>query len=108
MTDVNKMTDVNRMTDVNTMTDVNGMDQQFGQIINIKTMTYKNIIPAILRGNDQVIEGYYSVWIPDGYDGAGGFSARAMNEVYEFDGSDDVKKDVLKQWEDRQREPDWH
>jgi hypothetical protein len=101
------MTDVNRMTDVNKMTDVNRMDQQFGQIVNIKTMFYKRIIPAILRGNDRIIDGYYSVWIPDGYDGAGGFSARAMDEVYDFDGSDDIKKDVLKQWEDRQREPDW-
>jgi hypothetical protein len=74
------------------------MEQQFGQVVYIKTMLYKKIIPAILRGDDPVQVGRYSIWIPDGYDGAGGYSSRATDEVYMFDGSDDIKKDVMAQW----------
>ena len=74
------------------------MEHQFGQVVYIKTMLYKKIIPAILRGDDPVQVGRYSIWIPDGYDGAGGYSARDTDEVYLFDGSDDIKKDVMTQW----------
>ena len=74
------------------------MEQQFGQVVHIKTMFYKKIIPAILRGDDTILSGRYSIWIPDGYDGAGGYSSRDKNVVYIFDGSDDTKKDVMAQW----------
>ena len=74
------------------------MEQQFGQVVHIKTMFYKKIIPAILRGDDTILTGRYSIWIPDGYDGAGGYSSRVKNEVYIYDGSDDIRKDVMTQW----------
>jgi hypothetical protein len=74
------------------------MEQHFGQVVYIKTMLHEKIIPAILRCDDSVLPGRYSIWIPDGYDGAGGYSSRVKNEVYIFDGSDDIKKDVMTQW----------
>ena len=74
------------------------MEQHFGQVVHIKTMFYEKIIPAILRGDDTVLAGRYSIWIPDGYDGYGGYSSRAKNEVYIFDGNEYEKNDTINQW----------
>ena len=80
------------------------MEQHFGQIVFINNFLGNKIIPAILRGYDQVLEGRYDVWIPDGYEGAGGFSSRDKAAVYVFNGTDEVKNDVLNKWDIRQKE----
>jgi hypothetical protein len=83
---------------------INKMEQHFGQIVLIDNFWGNKIIPAILRGYDEVLKGRYDVWIPDGYEGAGGFSTRDKASVYVFNGTDEVKNDVLNQWDIRQKE----
>ena len=67
-------------------------------VINISNYRGNKIIPAIFIGNDTVLVGRYSVWIPNGYDnGAGGYSSRSPNDVFAFTGTVGVKADVLMQ-----------
>jgi hypothetical protein len=67
-------------------------------LINISNYWGNKIIPAIFLGNDTVLVGRYSVWIPNGYDnGAGGYSSRAPNDVSAFTGTAEEKADVLMQ-----------
>ena len=74
-------------------------------IINISNYWGNKIIPAVFLGNDKVLVGRYSVWIPDGYDnGAGGYSSRAPNDVSAFTGTVEVKADVLMQRQARIKE----
>ncbi len=69
-------------------------------IILISDFWGRKLIPAILHKVDGILEGRSDVWIPDGYDGSGGYSSRKKTEIKKFNLSDDIKNDVIKQWND--------
>jgi hypothetical protein len=74
------------------------------EIILITNFWGTKIIPAILRKNVVcMFPGWSDVWIPDGYDtGAGGYSTRNNTDIKKFEGTDDVKNDVMMQWNNEQ------
>ena len=65
------------------------------------------IIPAILTKVEGCLPNRSDVWLPCGYDGgSGGYSTRALNDIKEFTGSDEMRDDVMKQWEtEKQQRP---
>jgi len=69
-------------------------------IILITDFWGRKLIPAILHKVDGILEGRSDVWIPYGYDGDGGYSTRKKTEIKQFNLSDDIKNDVIKQWND--------
>lgn len=69
-------------------------------IILITDFWGRKLIPAILQKVDGILEGRSDVWIPYGYDGDGGYSTRKKTEIKQFNLSDDIKNDVIKQWND--------
>ena len=74
------------------------------EVITIPDFWGKIWIPAILRKSAACHSPERSeVWIPTGYEnGGGGYSTRNRTEIKKFEGSDDVKKDVMKQWAERE------
>lgn len=62
--------------------------------------------PAVFLGDDTVLSGRYSVWIPDGYDNnsGGGYSSRSKNEVFNFSFTSAVEEDVLQKRAARKQE----
>ena len=71
------------------------------RIILIDDFWNQKIIPAVLRNAECKSPGRSEVWIPEGYEnGGGGFSTRLTNTIKEFNGTDEVKKDVLTKWAD--------
>jgi hypothetical protein len=69
-------------------------------IVLITDFWGRKLIPAILQKVDGILEGRSDVWIPYGYDGDGGYSTRKKTEIKQFNLSDDIKNDVIKQWND--------
>jgi len=62
------------------------------------------IIPAILTKVEGTLPGRSDIWIPNGYENSGGgYSTRAPNDIKEFTGSDEMRQDVIKQWEAEKR-----
>ena len=70
-----------------------------GKIVLISDFWGKKIIPAILRDVTCTLPNRSDVWIPSGYEGAGGYSTRETSEIQEFNWTDEVKNDVMSQWE---------
>ena len=70
-------------------------------IILINDYWGRKLIPAVLRKENGILEGRSDVWIPDGYDGcsSGGYSTRLKNDIKKFNLSDEIKNDIIKQWE---------
>ena len=76
-----------------------------GKIIFTSNFWGTKIIPAILTKVEGCLPGRSDVWLPSGYDeGAGGYSTRAVDDIKEFTGSDEMRQDVLKQWQVRRLE----
>ena len=69
-------------------------------IVLISDFWGRKLIPAILQKVDGILSGRSDVWIPYGYDGDGGYSTRKKTEIKEFNLSDDIENDVIKQWKD--------
>ena len=68
------------------------------KIVFIDNFWGNKIIPAILRDAPCMLPQRSEVWIPDGYEGAGGYSTRLTTSIQEFTGTDEVRQDVMKQW----------
>ena len=72
-------------------------------IILIPDFWGRKLIPAVLQKVDGILKGRSDIWIPDGFDGdgrsCGGYSTRIKSEIKEFNLSDDIKNDIIKQWE---------
>jgi hypothetical protein len=63
------------------------------------------VIPAILTKVEGCLPYRSDVWIPSGYEeGAGGYSTRSKTDIKEFTGPDEMKQDVMKQWEAEQQQ----
>ena len=77
-----------------------------GKIIFTSNFWGTKIIPAILTKVEGCLPGRSDVWIPCGdWDkDAGGYSTRAADDIKEFTGSDEMRQDVIKQWQARQLE----
>ena len=69
------------------------------KIVFIDNFWGNKIIPAILRNSPCMLPQRSEVWIPDGYEGAGGYSTRLTASILEFTGTDEVMQDVMEQWE---------
>jgi len=81
----------------------NGLTDQIGKIVTIDNFWGTKFIPAILRNVTCNFEGYSEVWIPEGYeDGSGGYSMRKQASIQVFTGTDDVRNDVWRKWEQKQ------
>jgi len=80
------------------------MEPCIEKIIFVDNFWGNKIIPAILRGPSTILLGRSNVWIPEGYDGTGGYSTRKTIEIKEFTGTDEVRQDVMKKWEAEQKE----
>jgi len=68
------------------------------KIVFIDNFWGNKIIPAILRNAPCMFHDRSEVWIPDGYEGAGGYSTRLTTSIQEFTGTDEVRQDVMEQW----------
>lgn len=76
------------------------MNNAAEQIVFITNFWGTKIIPAILTKLESTsLPGRSDVWIPDGYDGSGGYSCRKPSDISEFTGSAEMKEDVIKQWD---------
>jgi hypothetical protein len=75
------------------------------EVISITNFWGTKRIPAILRKNTNcMFPGWSDVWIPDGYEnGGGGYSTRNCTEIKKFEGTDEVRNDVIKQWEEERK-----
>ena len=72
------------------------MEPCIEKIIFVDNFWGNKIIPAILRGPSTILLGRSNIWIPEGYDGTGGYSIRKTLEIKEFTGTDEVRQDVMK------------
>ena len=70
-------------------------------VILITNFWGKKQIPAILIKNTiSHTPTRSNIWIPTGYDiGSSGYSCRIHTEIQKFEGTEEVKNDVIKQWE---------
>jgi hypothetical protein len=82
------------------------MAYQVETVITITNFWGNKQIPAVFLGDDKVLMGRYSVWIPDGYDNNSGcgYSSRKKNEIYNFAFTTDVEEDVLQKRATRKQE----
>lgn len=73
------------------------------KIVFITNFWGSGIIPAILLDQEKcILPQRTNVWIPDGYEGAGGYSTRKSIEILEFNGNEEMKKDVMQKWSEEQ------
>ena len=79
------------------------MEPCIEQIIFVDNFWGNKIIPAILRGPSTILLGRSNIWIPEGYDGTGGYSIRKTLEIKEFTGTDEVRQDVMEKWAAEQK-----
>ena len=93
----NKNEDVCYYNSENILNDIMFFNEEYN-IILITDFWGRKLIPAILRKVDGLLPGRSDVWIPDGYEGSGGYSTRLKKEIKEFNLSDDIKNDVINQW----------
>jgi hypothetical protein len=69
------------------------------KIVMIDNYWSTGMIPAILRNAECMFPESSEVWIPDGYEsGGGGFSTRVTRTIQEFNGSEEIKNDILTKW----------
>jgi hypothetical protein len=87
------------MTDTTTKMVTTMTDNESEKISFINNFWGTRIIPAIVTHTEKTcLAGRYDVWIPEGYEGSGGYSTRKPSDITEFTGTEEMRQDVMKQW----------
>ena len=80
-------------------------------VVSIPTMFHFNsYTPAVLLLKDEILTNesrtksiWYNVWTADKYStSGGGYCSRELRLIRQFNGSDDIKNDILKCWNERE------